>query len=331
MAAVIAPPPGVRRVSSFRIRNRREPSKRFVVSVMKDGSEASSGAEEEGISGDLPMAPIFPQFEMSSSQRNLAPSIPKPVASSNGSNLRFDRPRPSNDEFNWEHQRVFGRYVAREALLGEELWTAAWLRAESHWENSSDVRHVETYKRQFAEREFNALTRRCNKQLAEKCVCIIGVKNDERNGKHTVLNSIVGTLDLTVRHLLSGETFPGERIKQPASCSIYRADQPKYAYVSNLCVAKHSRRRGIASNMLLLAIEAATSYGTNQIFVHVHKDNFGAQKLYDQIGFQVYRPNLTLKILLDFLSYIQRIFLQIVEAAVPHLMAENKHLLYLNI
>lgn len=57
-----------------------------------------------------------------------------------------------------------------------------------------------------------------------------------------------------------------ERMKQQASCNIYRAGQPKYAYVANLCVAKHYRRQGIATNMLLLAIEAAaTSYGKNEL------------------------------------------------------------------
>lgn len=35
------------------------------------------------------------------------------------------------------------------------------------------------------------------------------VKKEEKNVKRTVLKSVVGTLDLSVRHLLHGETFPG--------------------------------------------------------------------------------------------------------------------------
>lgn len=58
--------------------------------------------------------------------------------------------------------------------------------------------------------------------------------------------------------------FNQECLKPPASSNFYRADQPRYAYVANLCVAKHARRQGIATNMLLLAIDAAVSYGKTQ-------------------------------------------------------------------
>ena len=35
------------------------------------------------------------------------------------------------------------------------------------------------------------------------------VKKEERNVKRTVLKSVVGTLDFSIRHLLYGESFPG--------------------------------------------------------------------------------------------------------------------------
>ena len=35
----------------------------------------------------------------------------------------------------------------------------------------------------------------------------------------------------------------------------------KYAYIANVCVAKFARRRGIASNMLYLAADVATTAG----------------------------------------------------------------------
>lgn len=38
-------------------------------------------------------------------------------------------------------------------------------------------------------------------------------------------------------------------------------DTHKYAYISNVCVAKFARRQGIASNMLYLATDIATSAG----------------------------------------------------------------------
>ncbi|XP_042438920.1 uncharacterized protein LOC122024371 isoform X3 [Zingiber officinale] len=309
MTAVAAPLSGLRRSSPFHTQDRRKPCKTCVFAVMKDGSVASSDAEEdEGNSGSFHRSPEFPQLKMSSNQSSLAPKILKIDASWDGSNFRFDRPQPSDEEGNWKHKRAFGRFIAREALLNEELWAAAWIRAECHWENSSDVRSLDIYKRQFANKEFDAIKKRCSAQQAEKCICIVAqVKKDDKNSKRTALSSIIGTLDLSIRQLLVGETFPLERIKEPASCSIYRANQPKYAYISDLCVSKYYRRKGIATNMLLLANEAATTYGIKQIFVQVYRDNTGAQKLYDQIGFRV------------------------VPEADGRLVAENKHLLSLQI
>jgi ribosomal protein S18 acetylase RimI-like enzyme len=43
----------------------------------------------------------------------------------------------------------------------------------------------------------------------------------------------------------------------PFYSRIYQPDQPKFAYLTNVCVAKYARRQGIASNLLLLAIDAA--------------------------------------------------------------------------
>ncbi|XP_026662767.1 uncharacterized protein LOC103712584 isoform X2 [Phoenix dactylifera] len=320
MAIVAAPPSGLRRIPVIRVGNRRRSLKRFSCTVMKDGPMKSYDDEKkEDDSGGLHLTIRGTQLDISASPSNMVPRIPHLQMSSGPSNLRFnklqasdeepdcsrtsdlrfDRLQPTDKECNCRHKRVFGRFVAREALLDEEYWTAAWLRAESHWENQSDVRYLENFKRKYAEQEFNAIKRRCSRQHAEKCICIVAVKNDERNGKRTVLSSIVGTLDLNIRHLLCGETFPGPS----AFSSIYQADQPKYGYVANLCVAKYARRQGIASNMLLLAFEAAKLYGADETFVHVHQDNTAAQKLYDRTGFQM------------------------VDTAIPHLLAEKKYLM----
>ncbi|XP_010936928.1 GCN5-related N-acetyltransferase 6, chloroplastic isoform X2 [Elaeis guineensis] len=324
MAIVAAPPSGLRRIPVIRVGSRRRSLKRFSCRVMKDGAMRPYDDEKkEDDCGGLHLTTRVTRLEISANPSNMAPRIPNLEMSSGPSNLHFNKLQPSDEEpdcsrasdlrFNrlqptdkecdCRHKRVFGRFVAREALLDEEYWTAAWLRAESHWEDRSDVRYLENFKRKFAEQEFNAIKRRCSRHHAEKCICIVAVKNDERNSKRTVLSSIVGTLDLSIRHLLCGETFPGECTKPSAFSSIYQADQPKYGYVANLCVARYARRQGIASNMLLLAFEAAKSYGADETFVHVHKDNVAAQKLYDRTGFQV------------------------VDEAIPHLLAENKYLL----
>ena len=35
------------------------------------------------------------------------------------------------------------------------------------------------------------------------------VRKEQKNVKRSILKSVVGTLDLDIRHLLLGETFPG--------------------------------------------------------------------------------------------------------------------------
>lgn len=35
------------------------------------------------------------------------------------------------------------------------------------------------------------------------------MRNEEKNNRHTVLKSVVGTLDLMIGHLSHGEDFPG--------------------------------------------------------------------------------------------------------------------------
>ncbi|KAG4141433.1 hypothetical protein ERO13_D06G075200v2 [Gossypium hirsutum] len=152
------------------------------------------------------------------------------------SNLRFDRLQPSDQELNQDSRLEFGKFVAREAVLDEELWTAAWLRAETHWEDRPGERYVDNFKRKFAEQEFNAIKRRYSGQHGQTYTCVVTVRKEERNVKRTVLKSVVGTLDFSIRHLLHGESFPGEREKH-LFCSISRTNLNRYIYVSNLCVA----------------------------------------------------------------------------------------------
>ncbi|KAA8550077.1 hypothetical protein F0562_001761 [Nyssa sinensis] len=204
--------------------------------------------------------------------------------------LSFNRLQLSEQECCGLQRRNFGGFVAREAVLDEEYWTAAWLRAEAHWESVSYMRHIESYKRKHAEQEFYALKRRCTGQEGNslKCFCFVAVKKEEKNARRTVLNSVVGTLDLSIRQFLRGETYPGE-VKKPSAVLARQEpfDAHKYAYVANVCVSKFARRRGIASNMLYLATDIATLAGMKQLYVHVNADNKPAQELYKKSGFKV--------------------------------------------
>ncbi|KAL9224212.1 hypothetical protein vseg_000273 [Gypsophila vaccaria] len=204
------------------------------------------------------------------------------------SELEFTKLQTSNRDNNIEC-RYFGDFVAREALLDEEYWTAAWLRAESHWEDRAHDRFVDSYKRQFAEQEFNALKRKCKGYNGYKTSCIVAVMKEDKNVKRSVIKSVVGTLDLSIRNLLLGESFPGEKV------SNQKKQDSKYGYVSNLCVAKSARRKGLAINMLTFAIQSAVSNGAETIFVHVHRKNTTAQHLYQKLGFEIVEeatPNL---------------------------------------
>ncbi|GFP97078.1 hypothetical protein PHJA_001851900 [Phtheirospermum japonicum] len=216
--------------------------------------------------------------------------------------LSFDRLQLTDQECTGLQRRNFGRFVAREAILDEEFWvgfalslslsTAAWLRAEAHWESLSYMRHADSYKRKYAEEEFYALKRRCFGQEGNSlnCFCFVAVKKEDKNVRRTVLNSIVGTLDLSIRQFMQGEKHPGE-IKRLSA--VFASQEPfgthKYAYIANVCVAKYARRQGIASNMLYLATDVAMTAGMKQLFVHVNADNKPAQDLYNKTGFKVNR------------------------------------------
>ncbi|ESQ37022.1 hypothetical protein EUTSA_v10002632mg [Eutrema salsugineum] len=201
--------------------------------------------------------------------------------------LRFDRLQTPEPDIFQEDRLEFGKFVAREAMLDEEYWTAAWLRAESHWEDRGNERYVDNFKRKFAEQEFNAIKRRCRGIQAQKYSCIVAVKKEEKHIKRSVIKSVVGTLDLSIQFFSQGESFPGEKVKSQLFCSINRKGSNRYGYIANLCVAKSARRQGIACNMLRFAVESARLSGVEQVYVHVHRNNIVAQELYQKTGFEM--------------------------------------------
>ncbi|KAL5098333.1 hypothetical protein RYX36_002660 [Vicia faba] len=199
--------------------------------------------------------------ELSVSMEVSISSIPKVEEGTLRSDgLRFDRLQPSDYELVRERRFEFGQFVARDAVLDEEYWTAAWLRAESHWENR-------TYESVWSQ--------------------VYQVRKEQKNVKRSIIKSVVGTLDLNIRYLLQGETFPGERVKTPFSCSTNRTPPSRYGYIANLCVTKSARRQGIASNMMYFAVESAKSNGVRQVYVHVDRNNMPAQLLYQKMGFEM--------------------------------------------
>ncbi|KAF6163863.1 hypothetical protein GIB67_024718 [Kingdonia uniflora] len=203
--------------------------------------------------------------------------------------LTFDRLQPSDQEYCEAPKLGFGQFVARAAVLNEEYWVrSCFLRPFSH--QFFSCMHADSYKRKYAEQEYYALKRRCSSRERNslECVCIVTVKKEDKNVRRTVLNSIVGTLDLSIRQFLQGETFPGElKSFYTVLASHGPNDAHKYAYIANVCVPKFARRQGIASNMLYFATDLAISSDMKLLFVHVNAENKSAQELYRKTGFQV--------------------------------------------
>ncbi|CAJ1940501.1 unnamed protein product [Sphenostylis stenocarpa] len=202
-------------------------------------------------------------------------------------NLHFGRWQPSPQELGPHNSFEFGNFVVRESLLEEEYWTAAWLRAE--YEGEKRKEQFSYYrKREFAYKEFYKIKKRCKEpQQGQSSTCIITVKKQHKDVKRLVVRSVVGTLDLNIRYLLVGETFPGELGNPPRFCKVNRTPSSIFGYIANLCVAKSLRRKGIASNMLYFAVESAKSNGVPRLYVHVDRDNNPALVLYQKFGFEV--------------------------------------------
>ncbi|KAF7146924.1 hypothetical protein RHSIM_Rhsim03G0227800 [Rhododendron simsii] len=204
-------------------------------------------------------------------------------------NRPLHRPRPSYQESSIQGDRIeFGEFVVREALGEEELWAVAWLRAETCWDDRPSDRYAENLKKKLAERTFDSLKRE-SKQLCSD-FCIVTVKKEESkesNVTDDVLNSVVGTLTLSIDYMSSGQTFPGEQVKPPVCHDLVDTEQIGYGHIDDLCVAKSARRQGIASSMLLFAINLAKSDGAKRVYLQVYKSNKPALGLYRKMGFEV--------------------------------------------
>lgn len=201
-------------------------------------------------------------------------------------------------EFERPYMMSFGNYMIQEAVLDEEYWAAAWLRAEIYTEGQPYLRnlyhrYIESYQKRFAEQEFTALKRRCLGKQGQsiKCICLVAVAPEASPNEFgmisqlTLRDRVIGTLDISIRQLLRGETFP----KEVVTASLFTVMEPerKCGYIANVCVGRAARRQGIASSLLEVAIKAARSWKLKDLYVHVATNNVAAGRLYQKMGFQV--------------------------------------------
>lgn len=208
-------------------------------------------------------------------------------------NIAFGNVGTVGLELQRPYEVSFGKFTVQEAVLDEEYWAAAWLRAEIYSEEQPYVRFIDSYRKRFAEQEFTALKRRCIGRQGQciKCICLVAVTAEESQdgiGKfshYTLRDRVVGTLDISIRQLLRGETFP----KEVANTSLLANIEPerRCGYIANVCVSMSARRQGIASSLLEVAVTAAKSWNLKDLYVHVNISNIAAQCLYRKTGFQV--------------------------------------------
>ncbi|KAI3961938.1 hypothetical protein MKW92_036032 [Papaver armeniacum] len=173
-----------------------------------------------------------------------------------------------------------GEYVVREAGLEEEFMASAMLKAEGLYEYGSH-----NIKNDRAAVEFDVIMKRYSMQYIESFMCIIAVRKEGEN----LLQNVIGTLDLRVKYLLEGETYPEELVKLGNLYSAFKKrGSEKCGIITNVTVAESARQQGVGSSMLKFAIEAAKEKGAKQVFLQVVRDNEPALALYRKMGFEIF-------------------------------------------
>ncbi|KAK9857997.1 hypothetical protein WJX84_005609, partial [Apatococcus fuscideae] len=172
---------------------------------------------------------------------------------------------------------VTEQFEVRPAASRDELAQAALLRAEAYYEENTFSRFVESFKKQFAERELESLVGRTASRQAgktPKCICMVALSPEGDQG-------VVGTLDLRPPAAATGVPPP----------SIPEGDDLA-AFMTNVSVGEDSRGQGIGKALLEQSIEKAkTSWSATRIFAFVDSDNEVALGLYKRYGFREIHPN----------------------------------------
>lgn len=86
-----------------------------------------------------------------------------------------------------------------------------------------------------------------------------------------------GTVELGTRPLIPWQPLASET---PRS-------SPYYLYLSNLAVAEHSRRQGIATRLIQACETLTQIWGFTGLYLHVLKNNQTACNLYSRAGYQI--------------------------------------------
>ena len=72
------------------------------------------------------------------------------------------------------------------------------------------------------------------------------------------------------------------------SIEVYREDK-NYVYLNDLSVTKEYRNNSIGTRLIGIAQDYAKSINIDTIFLNVEKSNISAFRLYDRLGYEIYK------------------------------------------
>jgi GNAT superfamily N-acetyltransferase len=97
--------------------------------------------------------------------------------------------------------------------------------------------------------------------------------------EHNVLKQAIATLELSLKNIPNNKS----------GVSLFNWNTSLYPYVANLAVHPQWRRQGVAAELLKSVEQTAIKWGFRQIYLHVLENNQPARRLYQSLGYQLYK------------------------------------------
>jgi ribosomal protein S18 acetylase RimI-like enzyme len=127
------------------------------------------------------------------------------------------------------------------------------------------------------------------------CSRLVVATLDVNRGRNLPAEELIGRLPRSEGSTIDGLAWDGGNagggLTAGAASSAVDPDaankssqQGARAYLSNVCVAKAARRRGLAQRLILAACAVAGEAGVTHMYVHVVHDNVPALQLYTQVS-----------------------------------------------
>lgn len=118
---------------------------------------------------------------------------------------------------------------------------------------------------------------------------MIGVDADFTELTRTPLRRALSYFFVPLYLLTAGHGFKARRGGAIAGCGYYHL-RSLSGFVFNVSVAENHRRQGVATRLMSHLEQQTHEAGRRWVALHVDRDNFPAQRLYQQLGYQPYHP-----------------------------------------